>query len=240
MILTQNLTKLYPLGDKTVTALDKVSLAVADGEYAAIIGPSGSGKSTLMHILGCLDNPSSGSYLLNGRDVSALNPRDLALVRGEEIGFVFQGFQLLPRLTALENVALPLLLCGVPHKVRMERAELLLRQVGLGERMAHRPGQLSGGQQQRVAIARALARDPALLLADEPTGNLDGQATSDVLELLSDLHRSGRTVLLITHDPRVAARAQRQISIAGGRVVADSAAQMVPPVPISARPRQMV
>ena len=240
MILTQNLTKLYPLGDKTVTALDKVSLAVADGEYAAIIGPSGSGKSTLMHILGCLDNPSSGSYLLNGRDVSALNPRDLALVRGEEIGFVFQGFQLLPRLTALENVALPLLLCGVPHKVRMERAELLLRQVGLGERMAHRPGQLSGGQQQRVAIARALARDPALLLADEPTGNLDGQATSDVLELLSDLHRSGRTVLLITHDPRVAARAQRQISIAGGRVVADSAAQMVPPVPISAQPRQMV
>ena len=223
MIRTENLTKLYTMNGKTVTALDHVSLRVGEGEYAAIVGPSGSGKSTLMHLLGCLDNPTSGSYRLHGRDVSTLNRDELARVRGEEIGFVFQGFQLLPRLTAAENVALPLLLCGVPTKERTAAARALLEQVGLGERIHHTPNQLSGGQQQRVAIARALARNPAVLLADEPTGNLDAQATADVLHLLDELHRAGRTILLITHDSVVARRAERQITIASGRILSDSA-----------------
>ena len=222
MIRTEGLTKTYTMKGKTVCALNHVSLHIAPGEYAAIIGPSGSGKSTLMHLLGCLDAPTSGRYLLNGRDVSRLSPEELARVRGEEIGFVFQGFQLLPRLTAEENVALPLLLCGVPMKKRMETARRLLTQVGLGERLRHTPAQLSGGQQQRVAVARALARNPAVLLADEPTGNLDAQSTADVLRLLEELHREGRTVVLITHDPAVARRAPRQIAIAHGRIAADS------------------
>ena len=223
MIRTENLTKLYTMNGKTVTALDHVTLRVQKGEYAAIVGPSGSGKSTLMHLLGCLDTPTSGSYRLHGRDVSTLGKDDLAQVRGQEIGFVFQGFQLLPRLTAAENVALPLLLCGVPPKERAAAARALLEQVGLGERLHHTPHQLSGGQQQRVAIARALARNPAVLLADEPTGNLDAQATADVLHLLDELHRTGRTILLITHDSVVAQRAERQITIAAGRIIGDSA-----------------
>ena len=223
MIRTENLTKLYTMNGKTLAALDRVSLHVQEGEYAAIVGPSGSGKSTLMHILGCLDNPTSGSYWLHGRDVSTLGKDELARVRGQEIGFVFQGFQLLPRLTAQENVALPLLLCGMPRKERLDAAGALLAQVGLGERLHHTPSQLSGGQQQRVAIARALARDPAVLLADEPTGNLDAQSTAEVLSLLDQLHRAGRTILLITHDSVVAQRAQRQIAIASGRIVSDSA-----------------
>ena len=216
MIRTEGLTKTYTMKGRTVAALDHVSLHIARGEYAAIIGPSGSGKSTLMHLLGCLDAPTSGRYLLNGRDVSRLSPEELARVRGEEIGFVFQGFQLLPRLTAEENVALPLLLCGEPLKKRMETARRLLTQVGLGERLRHTPAQLSGGQQQRVAVARALARNPAVLLADEPTGNLDAQSTADVLRLLEELHREGRTVVLITHDPGVAARAQRVMRMDDG------------------------
>ena len=222
MLRTENLTKLYPLSGGTVAALDRVNLHVKAGEYAAIIGPSGSGKSTLMHILGCLDTPSSGSYCLHGRDVASLGKDELARVRGEEIGFVFQGFQLLPHLTAEENVALPLLLCGVPARQRTETARRLLTRVGLGQRLQHTPSQLSGGQQQRVAIARALARDPAVLLADEPTGNLDGQATADVLALLDELHQEGRTILLITHDGVVAQRAQRQIAISQGRIIHDS------------------
>ena len=223
MIRTENLTKLYTMNGKTVTALDHVTLRVQKGEYAAIVGPSGSGKSTLMHLLGCLDSPTFGSYRLHGRDVSTLGKDELAQVRGQEIGFVFQGFQLLPRLTAAENVALPLLLCGVPPKERAAAARTLLEQVGLGERIHHTPNQLSGGQQQRVAIARALARNPAVLLADEPTGNLDAQATADVLHLLDELHRAGRTILLITHDSVVAQRAERQITIAAGRIISDSA-----------------
>lgn len=223
MIHTENLSKRYPLGGREVAALDGVSIDIPRGQYAAIVGPSGSGKSTLMHLLGCLDTPTGGRYQLAGQDVSALGPQELARVRGEEIGFVFQGFQLLGRLTAIENVALPLLLCGTPRRERLRRARDLLEQVGLGERLHHRPSQLSGGQQQRVAVARALARDPAVLLADEPTGNLDGEATEDVLALLSQMHRGGRTVVLITHDPHVAACAQRQIAIAGGRIVSDSA-----------------
>ena len=231
MIRTENLTKLYTMNGKTVTALDHVTLRVQKGEYAAIVGPSGSGKSTLMHLLGCLDTPTSGSYRLHGRDVSTLGKDELAQVRGQEIGFVFQGFQLLPRLTAAENVALPLLLCGVPPKERAAAARALLEQVGLGERLHHTPNQLSGGQQQRVAIARALARNPAVLLADEPTGNLDAQATADVLHLLDELHRAGHTILLITHDSVVAQRAERQITIAAGRIIGDSAKD----IPVSSK-----
>lgn len=216
MIRTRHLYKRYAASD--TPALQDVSLHIRPGEYAAIVGPSGSGKSTLMNILGCLDAPSDGSYFLHGRDVSTLSPAELSAVRGREIGFVFQGFQLLPRLSALENVALPLLLCGVPREARLHRAEQLLRQVGLEHRMTHRPSQLSGGQQQRVAIARALVRDPAVLLADEPTGNLDPAATGDVLALLESLNHQGRTVVVITHDRHVAARAQRQLMICGGKL----------------------
>ena len=218
MIRTENLSKRYDLSGDSLEALHGVTLHIRQGEYAAIVGPSGSGKSTLMNILGCLDAPTSGSYRLHGRDVSTLTPAELARVRGEEIGFVFQGFQLLPRLTAVENVALPLLLCGMPAARRLERASCLLRQVGLGDRLHHRPSQLSGGQQQRVAMARALARDPAVLLADEPTGNLDAAATGEVLALLEALNRQGRTVVLITHDGQVARRAGRQLCISGGRL----------------------
>lgn len=223
MIRTENLTKLYPLEGRSLAALDGISLRIAQGEYAAIIGPSGSGKSTLMHILGCLDRPTAGRYLLHGRDVSTLDKGQLARVRGQEIGFVFQGFQLLPRLNAEENVALPLLLCGMPQGQRLRVARTLLEQVGLGSRLHHTPSQLSGGQQQRVAIARALARNPAVLLADEPTGNLDAQSTADVLALLDQLHQAGHTILLITHDSVVAQRAQRQIAISAGRIISDSA-----------------
>ncbi|MBQ7848854.1 MAG: ABC transporter ATP-binding protein [Clostridia bacterium] len=221
MLVARDLTRSYPMGSRTIVALDHASFRIAPGEYAAIIGPSGSGKSTLMHLLGCLDQPTSGQYLLHRRDVSCLPPDALARVRGEEIGFVFQGFQLIPRLTAIENVALPMVLCGVPVGERMERAAALLTRVGLGDRLFHRPVQLSGGQQQRVAIARALSRSPAVLLADEPTGSLDPAATQEVLALLEELNGEGRTVVLITHDPGVAARARRQIEISSGRISAD-------------------
>lgn len=225
MIRTENLVKRYGMEGQSVAALDHVSLQIPQGEYTAIVGPSGSGKSTLMHILGCLDTPTEGKYFLHGLDVSTLKPEELARVRGQEIGFVFQGFQLLPRLTAEENVALPLLLCGIPAKRRLAAARELLTQVGLEQRMHHLPGQLSGGQQQRVAIARALVRNPPVLLADEPTGNLDAQSTGEVLSLLEELHRAGRTILLITHDSVVARQAHRQVVIAAGRVVEDSTAE---------------
>ena len=221
MLIADALTRTYPMGSQTLTALDRVSFHIPQGEYAAIVGPSGSGKPTLMHLLGCLDSPTSGSYRLHGRDVSRLSGKELARVRGAEIGFVFQGFQLIPRLTALENVALPMLLCGIPAKARNARAELLLARVGLADRLHHKSTQLSGGQQQRLAIARALSRDPAVLLADEPTGSLDPRSTREVLALLDELHREGHTVVLITHDMTVAAQADRQLEIAGGRLVAD-------------------
>lgn len=221
MLIADRLTRTYTMGSRILTALDEVSFHIKPGEYAAIVGPSGSGKSTLMHLLGCLDSPTSGSYRLHGREVSALSSDELAKVRGQEIGFVFQGFQLIPRMTAVENVALPMVLCGIPPKERLARAERLLTRVGLGDRLHHKPAQLSGGQQQRVAIARALSRDPAVLLADEPTGSLDPASTRDVLTLLDELHREGRTVVLITHDMQVARRADRQLEIADGRLVAD-------------------
>ena len=223
MIVADHLTRAYPMEGRMLHALCGVSFHIHAGEYAAIVGPSGSGKSTLMHLLGCLDSPTGGRYLLGGQDVSALDEKALARIRGERIGFVFQGFQLIPRLTAQENVALPLALCGMPLPKRMARAAELLTRVGLGDRLHHRPCQLSGGQQQRVAIARALSRDPAVLLADEPTGSLDPAATGDVLRLLDELHAAGHTILLITHDPRVAARARRQLTIAHGSLVSDSA-----------------
>ncbi|MBE5796166.1 MAG: ABC transporter ATP-binding protein [Clostridiales bacterium] len=222
MLIADRLTRSYPMGSRTLTALDSVSFRIRAGEYTAIVGPSGSGKSTLMHLLGCLDSPTSGAYHLQGQDVSRLSADALARVRGAKIGFVFQGFQLIPRMTALENVALPMALCGVPARERAARAAALLELVGLGERLHHRPAQLSGGQQQRVAIARALSRDPAVLLADEPTGSLDPSATADVLALLERLHAQGRTVVLITHDMQVAMRAGRRLEISGGRLVADS------------------
>ncbi len=222
MLIARHLSRVYRMNEGTVEALSDVSFRIGKGEYAAIVGPSGSGKSTLMHILGCLDSPSSGSYLLDGQDVSNLPDRALSKVRGEKIGFVFQGFQLIPRMTALENVTLPMILCGMPEKQRTARAKTLLDRVGLGDRMTHRPNQLSGGQQQRVAIARALSRDPAVLLADEPTGSLDPQSTAEVLSLLDGLHREGHTVLLITHDMDVAKQAERQLRIQDGRLVSDS------------------
>ncbi len=218
MIRLSHITKTYPFGGVPVTALTDVTIHVRPQEYVAIVGPSGSGKSTLMNIIGCLDSPTSGSYLLDGQDVSGLNANDLAAIRSRKIGFVFQGFQLLPRLTALENVALPLLLQGVPARIRDERAAEALSQVGLAQRMDHKPSQLSGGQQQRVAVARALIHQPRVLLADEPTGSLDEQSTREVLTLLEGLHRKGHTIVLITHDPAVAARAGRQVSVSAGVV----------------------
>lgn len=225
MLTAIDLTRTYEMNGQTVTALSDVSFHIGQGEYAAIVGPSGSGKSTLMHLLGCLDRPSAGQYLLDGQDISQLPDKRLAQLRGEKIGFVFQGFQLIPRMTALENVLLPMILCGVKEKERTARAEALLGRVGLGDRLHHRPSQLSGGQQQRVAIARALARTPAVLLADEPTGALDPQSTREVLSLLDDLHQEGHTVLLITHDMAVARRTQRQLVIQDGHLVSDSGAE---------------
>jgi putative ABC transport system ATP-binding protein len=213
--------KMYNSGPVSVEAIRGVDLTVRAGEYVAIIGPSGSGKSTLMHILGCLDTPTAGTYQLAGIDVSAMDETALAAVRNERIGFVFQQFHLLPTLPAWRNVELPLMYSGVSRPERKARALQALERVGLADRDDHRPGQLSGGQQQRVAVARALVTEPALILADEPTGNLDSKSTTDVLGLLADLHASGRTIVLITHDAEVAAAAQRTVRIADGVITMD-------------------
>jgi putative ABC transport system ATP-binding protein len=210
--------KTYATGSVEVEALRGISLDVDQGEYVAIMGPSGSGKSTLMHILGCLDTPTSGAYELAGTDVAGMTESELAHVRNARIGFVFQQFNLLATLTAWRNVALPLCYSGIPATERKERALAALERVGLADRVDHRPGELSGGQQQRVAIARALVTDPSVILADEPTGNLDSVASADVLELVDDLHASGRTILLITHEPEVASRASRVVHIRDGRL----------------------
>ena len=221
MIDLRRITRTFPPQERKsppLPVLSDITLRIPPGQYAAMVGASGSGKSTLMNILGCLDRPTSGVYRLHGRDVSALPPDELAKVRGEEIGFVFQGFQLIPRLTAIENVMLPLMLQGVSESERRARAEQLLLRVGLHSRRHHLPAALSGGQQQRVAIARALIRRPALILADEPTGSLDPDATQEILSLLEDLHRAGQTILLITHNPTVAARAERRLTLQGGKI----------------------
>jgi putative ABC transport system ATP-binding protein len=218
VIELEDVRKVYQTGEIAVEALRGVSLSIAQGEYVAIMGPSGSGKSTLMHILGCLDVPTSGGYRLAGEDVSAMDEIELAEVRNRRIGFVFQQFNLLPSLSALRNVEVPLSYAGVAREIRRERARGALERVGLGDRMQHRPGELSGGQQQRVAVARALVTDPALVLADEPTGNLDSVATEDVLRLFAELHDQGRTVVLITHEAEVAQQAARVINIRDGAV----------------------
>jgi len=224
LIEIQDLTKVYGSGDVAVYALRGVSLEVARGEFVAIVGPSGSGKSTLMNIIGCLDRPTSGRYILNGRDVSGLSKNDVATVRNREIGFVFQSYNLLPRFSALKNVMLPMLYVDGNHGGEREwerRAVAALEAVGLGDRLHHRPNQLSGGQQQRVAIARALVNQPSLLLADEPTGNLDTQSGEEIIALLRDLHAGGATIVLVTHEPDIARQAQHVITVRDGRIVSD-------------------
>jgi putative ABC transport system ATP-binding protein len=218
VIELRDVTKTYQLGEIEVAALRGVDLTIEAGEMVALIGPSGSGKSTLMHIIGCLDVPTAGHYALSGHDVDGLGESQLAVVRNRLIGFVFQQFNLLAYLSAWRNVELPLVYAGVSPADRRTRALAALAQVGLADRADHRPGELSGGQQQRVAVARALVTEPELILADEPTGNLDSTSTADVLGLLSELHGAGRTVVLITHEPDVAARAQRVVQIRDGRV----------------------
>jgi putative ABC transport system ATP-binding protein len=221
LISVENLTRVYKVGEEEVRALDGVSFDVRRGEWVAVVGQSGSGKSTLMNLIGALDTPSEGSYRINGQDVEKLSDDELADLRNNEIGFVFQTFQLLPRSTALANVELPLVYRGLPRKERREKAVKALESVGLANRMHHRPNELSGGQRQRVAIARALVGTPSLLLADEPTGNLDSATGEEIIRLFDELNRRGHTILLVTHEPRLAARCPRAIRLSDGRVVAD-------------------
>jgi len=222
LIVTEELVKDYHLGPHTVHALRGVSVSIAPGEFVAVMGPSGSGKSTFMNILGCLDTPSSGRYVLDGADVASLSRDQLARIRNGRIGFVFQMFNLLPRVSALENVALPLLYSGLAARDRRVRARERLRQVGLEDREHHHPAQLSGGQQQRVAIARSLVNDPAVILADEPTGNLDTRTSIEILALLQRLNRDGLTIVLVTHEPDVAACAKRVLTFRDGRLLSDA------------------
>jgi putative ABC transport system ATP-binding protein len=221
VIRIRDLTREYRMGEERILALRGVSLEIRRNEYVAIMGPSGSGKSTLMNILGCLDTPSGGEYWLNGHEVSQLNDDALARVRNREIGFVFQTFNLLPRATALHNVELPLVYAGLRARERRTRAEAALEQVGLGQRMHHRPNELSGGQRQRVAIARALVNQPSILLADEPTGNLDSVTSEEIMQVFGDLHGAGQTIIMVTHEPEIAAHAARMVVLRDGQVESD-------------------
>lgn len=221
IISIKDLRKTYIMGSMAVHALKSITLSVKKNEYVALMGPSGSGKSTLMNLLGCLDTPSEGIYSLNGSLVSEMDDGELAEIRNKEIGFVFQTFNLLPRSTALENVALPLVYSGLSKKKRIEKAEATLENVGLGDRMDHRPNELSGGQRQRVAIARALVNDPAIILADEPTGNLDTKTSIEIMTIFEDIHKRGNTVILVTHEPDIAEHAHRIIRLRDGLVESD-------------------
>ncbi|EOS76570.1 MAG: ABC transporter ATP-binding protein [Lachnospiraceae bacterium] len=221
LIEIQDMCKIYNPGENEVRALDHVNLSIDKNEFVAIIGQSGSGKSTLMNMLGCLDVPTSGTYILNGQDVSGLTDDELSDIRNHEIGFIFQGFNLIAGLTALENVELPLIYRGVGKKEREKLSETALKKVGLSARIDHKPSEMSGGQQQRVAIARAIAQAPPVILADEPTGNLDSGSTKEIMGILKELHAEGRTVILITHDNEIAARAKRIIRIMDGKIVED-------------------
>ena len=222
LVEIKDVCKIYNPGENEVRALDHVSLTIDEQEFVAIIGHSGSGKSTLMNMLGCLDVPTSGEYWLHGQDVSALSDDALSDIRNREIGFIFQGFNLIPNLTALENVELPLIYRGVSKSVREELSVEALKKVGLEHRMDHKPSEMSGGQQQRVAIARAIAQAPPVILADEPTGNLDSNSTKEIMDILKGLHKEGRTVILITHDNEIAAQAKRVIKIRDGKIESDS------------------
>ena len=222
LIHARDLRKTYHVGDQVVHALDGLDLDIHANEYVALMGPSGSGKSTLMNMLGCLDSPTSGTYILNDQDVSRLEDDALADIRNREIGFVFQTFNLLPRYTALENVALPMVYAGMGKAERMARAEEVLHQVGLGDRMDHRPNELSGGQRQRVAVGRALVMKPSIVLADEPTGNLDTATSQEVMELFGDIQKAGNTVILVTHEEDIAAYAHRTVRLRDGRVESDA------------------
>ena len=218
LIHARSLRKTYQIGDQVVHALDGLDLDIARNEYVALMGPSGSGKSTLMNMLGCLDSPTSGRYVLNGQDVSALDDDALADIRNLEIGFVFQTFNLLPRYSALENVALPMIYAGIPREQRETRASEVLTQVGLADRMDHKPNELSGGQRQRVAVARALVMNPSIILADEPTGNLDTTTSLEVMELFSEIQQAGNTVILVTHEEDIAACAHRTVRLRDGKI----------------------
>lgn len=220
-ILLSNVTKVYKLGGETVNALAGLTLNISPGEFTAIMGPSGSGKSTLMNILGCLDRPTSGSYMLDDQEVATLNDDELATTRNKKIGFVFQSFNLLPRMSTLENVALPMVYAGVEKKERLARATQVLAMVGLQERMNHQPNELSGGQRQRVAIARSLVNDPTIIMADEPTGNLDTKSGDEVMAIFSELNAQGRTIILVTHEPEIAEYAKRVVYVRDGRIERD-------------------
>ena len=219
IIRTENIVKDYILGKIKVRALNGIDLQIQKGEFVAIMGPSGSGKSTLMHIIGCLDRATEGTYYLDDVLVSKMPQSSLAAIRNRKIGFVFQSFNLLPHLNILKNVELPLMYGGLSHRKRLARAKEVLQSVGLGDRLKHKPGELSGGERQRVAIARAIVNDPSILLADEPTGNLDSQSGGDILEIFGDLHSQGNTVIMVTHDQAIASRAQRIIKIIDGKIV---------------------
>lgn len=221
LIQLEDIYKIYKLGDTEVHALDGITLGIEQGEFIAIVGPSGSGKSTLMNILGCLDTPTEGSYLFEGKDMSKLSDDQLAIIRNKHIGFVFQSFNLLPKLDAVENVEVPLTYAGKKGPARRERAVKMLEMVGLGDRIHHKPKELSGGQQQRVAIARALSTDPPVILADEPTGNLDTKSGTEIMQILKELNKSGKTIILITHDINIAKQALRNVHIQDGKIIED-------------------
>lgn len=221
LIEIQSIKRYYQMGSETVKALDSVDLQIFKNEYVAIMGQSGSGKTTMMNILGCLDTPTGGKYILNNKDVSSLNDNSLAEIRNKEIGFVFQTFNLLPRLSSLENVMLPLVYAGVSKHIRIERAELVMEKVGLKDRMHHKPNELSGGQRQRVAVARALINNPSIILADEPTGNLDSKVSIEIMALFEKIHKLGNTIILVTHEEDIARYAHRIIKLKDGKVESD-------------------